>query len=97
MKDMDSKRWTRVPASSARTVGLCALVCAGLLVVVSTHLIVSQGYRYEVVYLLILAACLVAIGVAVDRKRYDDDPPKKDAQKRESSSGEGKEAGKEED
>lgn len=96
MKDVDSKRWTRVPASSARTVGLCAVVLGGLLVITGTYLLVGEAQRDTMrgVLALVFAALLLVVGVAVDRKRYDDDPPRKDAQKKE---GEEKEAGKQKD
>lgn len=83
MKDIDSKRWTRVPASAARTVGLCALVCAGLLVIFGTHVVANEKNWPSGARAFLFAAMLALIGVAVDRKRYDDDPQKKDVQKQE--------------
>lgn len=94
MKDIDSKRWTRVPASTARTVGLCALVCAGLLVLFGTYVITSEDNWSSGALAFLLTALLALIGVAVDRKRYDDDPPKMDAQQKDDGKAKTKEEAK---
>ncbi|MCK6474702.1 MAG: hypothetical protein L6R28_23525 [Planctomycetes bacterium] len=73
-----------MPASAARTVGLCAIVFGGLLVIMGTYLLVDEAHRDTKggVLALVFAILLLVVGVAADRKRYDDDPPKKDAQKK---------------